>query len=91
MDNKRYGFKKVFPFGKEREKISYEFANLLMSSCDSVSIKRTIKLDKISMIYMAVKVGENLELVRPEIHHSVANTYMMNQLSLNCICGEGIC
>jgi hypothetical protein len=89
MDNKKYSHTKVIPFGKDREKASYEFANLLMSQCDSVSIKRTIKLDKISLIYAALKTGDYLELVRPDFNPNTASTYKMSQLSLNCVCGEG--
>jgi hypothetical protein len=90
MDNKLYSFSKVIPFEKEREKMSIEFANLLMSQCDSVSIKRTVKLERISTIFMAVKVGEKFELRRPDnINPEYKDIFMMSQLSLNCVCGEG--
>lgn len=61
-----------------------------MSSCDSVSIKRTIKLERISLIYSAIKDGERLILVRPPVKNGEDHSYMMSQLSLNCVCGEGI-
>lgn len=60
-----------------------------MSQCDSVSIKRTIKLDRISLIYAAIKVGEQYVLKRPDINAATANTYKMSQISLNCVCSEG--
>lgn len=77
------------PFTGEREKLAEELANFLTSTCDSVSIKRTIQLDKMSLIYQAVKVGETFMLVRPPIQKESESSFMMSQLSLSCICGEG--
>lgn len=88
-DSKIYTFSEVLPFSNQREKLARELATLLMSSCDSVSIKRSLKLEKMSLIYAAVKVDEKFLLVRPPVKPENDHNFMMSQLSLNCVCGEG--
>lgn len=88
-DSKVYEFSKDLPFTGQREKLAGELANLLMSNCDSVSIKRSLKLEKMSLIYAAIKKDEKFLLERPPVKAEEDHKFMMSQLSLNCVCGEG--
>ena len=76
------------PFGAGREREADELTNILTSPCDSISIKQSIFLDRISLVYYIDKDDlSSGTLKRPPMKQTdFAKTYMFTTLIVNSVC-----
>ena len=60
----------------------------MTSRCETVNVKRTLYIDRISLVYEIDKNDETMKLNRPAFE-GLAENYMYSKISLNCQCDQG--
>ena len=77
----------MFTNGKQKE--ADELTGLMISKCETVNVKRTLYIDRISLVYEIDKNDETYRLTRPSFE-GLAENYMYSKISLNCQCDPGL-